>query len=90
MDIDADASELIENLPVSVRQLVEISNAVSADAKVIIMDEPSSALNAHDTETLFSLIDKLKSENHGIVYISHRMEEIEQLADRITILRDGK
>jgi ribose transport system ATP-binding protein len=90
LNIDVGAGELIENLPVSVRQLIEIANAVSADAKVIIMDEPSSALNAHDAEILFMLIEKLKKENRGIVYISHRMEEIERLAERITILRDGK
>ncbi len=88
--IDVDAGELIERLPVSIRQLVEIAHAISTDAKVIIMDEPSSALNAHDAETLFRLIDKLKTENRGIVYISHRMEEIERLAERITVLRDGK
>lgn len=90
LGIDVDVDALIEDLPVSVRQLVEISNAVSADSKVIIMDEPSSALNAKDAERLFALIDQLKTENRGIVYITHRMEEIERLAERITILRDGK
>lgn len=90
LGIEVNADELIEDLPVSIRQLVEISNAISANSKVIIMDEPSSALNAKDAERLFSLIDKLKSENRGIVYISHRMEEIERLAERITVLRDGK
>lgn len=90
LDINVDAGEMVENLPVSIRQLVEISNAVSANARVIIMDEPSSALNASDAEKLFSLINKLKLENRGIVYITHRMEEIERLAERITILRDGK
>lgn len=90
LGIDVDVDVLIEDLPVSVRQLVEISNAVSAKSRVIIMDEPSSALNSKDAERLFLLIEKLKSENRGIIYISHRMEEIERLAERITILRDGK
>lgn len=90
LDINVDAGELVEDLPVSIRQLVEIAHAVSADARVIIMDEPSSALNAQDAEKLFSLIEQLKAENRGIVYITHRMEEIERLAERITILRDGK
>ena len=74
----------------SMRQLIEIAKAMSLNAKVIVMDEPSSALNAHDAEQLFRFIDQMKSKGMGIVYISHRMEEIERLADRITVLRDGK
>jgi ribose transport system ATP-binding protein len=88
--ITVDTRKLVEDLPISMRQLIEISRAISLDAKVIIMDEPSSALNTQDADRLFTLIDKLKSEGRGIVYITHRMEEIERLADRITILRDGK
>jgi ABC-type sugar transport system ATPase subunit len=88
--IEIDVQKRIEELPISMRQLIEISRAINMQAKVIIMDEPSSALNARDAETLFSLIDKLKHEGCGIVYITHRMEEIERLADRITVLRDGK
>lgn len=88
--IDVDVNKLVEDLPISMRQLIEIARAISLNAKVIIMDEPSSALNAEDAKRLFSLIDMLKSEGRGIVYISHRMEEIEHLADRITVLRDGK
>ncbi len=90
LDLNVDAMELVENLPMPMRQLIEIAKAVSLKAKVIVMDEPSSALNAHDAERLFSLIDTMKKSNYGIVYITHRMEEIERLADRITILRDGK
>ncbi|NMB55712.1 MAG: sugar ABC transporter ATP-binding protein [Leptolinea sp.] len=88
--IDLDVKKLVEDLPISMRQLIEISRAVSLNARVIIMDEPSSALNTQDAEHLFKLIDRLKAEGRGIVYISHRMEEIERLADRITVLRDGK
>lgn len=88
--IEVDVRKLVEDLPISTRQLIEIAHAISLNAKVIIMDEPSSALNAHDAQHLFSLIHSLKSEGRGIVYISHRMEEIEHLADRITVLRDGK
>jgi len=90
MGIHIDINEKIENIPISIQQLIEIAKAISINAKVIIMDEPSSALNAKDVEILFSLIDKLKIQGAGIVYISHRMEEIERLADRITVLRDGK
>lgn len=88
--IQLNVRTLVEDLPISMRQLIEISRAVSLNARVIIMDEPSSALNTQDAEHLFNLIDRLKVEGRGIVYISHRMEEIERLADRITVLRDGK
>lgn len=90
MGIQIDIDENIENLPISIQQLIEIAKAISINAQVIIMDEPSSALNTKDVERLFSLINKLKKQGAGIVYISHRMEEIERLADRITVLRDGK
>lgn len=90
MGIEVDIDTAIENCSISIQQLIEITKAVSIHAKVIVMDEPSSALNARDVETLYTLIDKLKSNGCGIVYISHRMEEIERLADRITVLRDGK
>ncbi len=90
MGIAVDIDEKIENIPISIQQLIEIAKAISINAQVIIMDEPSSALNTNDVEILFSLIDKLKKQGAGIVYISHRMEEIERLADRITVLRDGK
>ena len=88
--VDVDVDEMVENLPISTRQFVEITRAISLDAKVIVMDEPSSALNAEDAEKLFSLVDSLKAQGRGIVYITHRMEEITRLADRITVLRDGK
>jgi len=90
LNLKVDPTTLVNDLPMSMRQLIEIAKAVSLNAKVIIMDEPSSALNAHDAEQLFRLIDRLKSSSVGIVYISHRMEEIDRLADRITVLRDGK
>ena len=90
IDININVEELIEDFPISIRQLIEISKALSLNAKVIVMDEPSSALNTQGAEKLFKLIDKLKTQQCGIVYISHRMEEIERLADRITVLRDGK
>lgn len=90
MGIEVDIDTAVENCSISIQQLIEITKAVSIHAKVIVMDEPSSALNARDVETLYTLIDKLKSHGCGIVYISHRMEEIERLADRITVLRDGK
>jgi ABC-type sugar transport system ATPase subunit len=87
--LSLDIGSAVETLPISVQQLIEISKAVRLDAKVIIMDEPSSALNAKDAECLFAIIGRLKAQGRGIVYITHRMEEIRRLADRITVLRDG-
>ncbi|MGA2762381.1 MAG: sugar ABC transporter ATP-binding protein [Spirochaetia bacterium] len=88
--VNAGVTSLVEDLPISVQQLIEITKAIRLNARVIIMDEPSSALNAHDVETLFALVRQLKSENRGIIYITHRLEEIHKLADRITVLRDGR
>ncbi len=88
--LDADAHQFVEKLPVATQQLIEIAKALGQDARVIIMDEPTSALNAPEVEKLFLLIDQLKRQGRGIVYITHKMEEIEQIADRITVLRDGR
>jgi len=88
--LDVDPNAIVEDLPISVQQLIEIAKAIRLDAKVIIMDEPSSALNSQDVKTLFTIVDQLKRRNHGIVYITHRMEEITRIADRITVLRDGR
>jgi len=88
--LNISAYDMIEDLPISMQQLIEIAKAISIKAKVIIMDEPSSSLNNKDVEILFALIKKLKEQNCGIVYISHKMDEIERLADRITVLRDGE
>jgi ribose transport system ATP-binding protein len=88
--LDVAARQLVERLPVATQQLIEIAKALGQDAKVIVMDEPTSALNAPEVEKLFFLINQLKKQGRGIVYITHKMEEIEQIADRITVLRDGR
>src|SRR6185437_3123169 len=72
------------------KQLVEIARALATAASVIVMDEPTAVLSHKESEELFRIIAELKAKGIAIVYISHRMEEIERLADRITILRDGK
>lgn len=87
--LETDPQELVENLPLAAQQLVEIAKALSTNARVLVMDEPTSALSAADVNRLFALIGDLRSQGHAILYITHKMEEIERLADRITVLRDG-
>ena len=79
----------MEELSVGQQQMVEIAKALMADAKVIIMDEPTAALTQSETRVLFEVANGLREKGVSIVYISHRMEEIFELCDRITILRDG-
>lgn len=90
LNIEIDPETVVGDLPVSKQQMVEIAKALSSDAKVLIMDEPTSALTSKEIEDLFVIIHKLKNEGCGIVYISHRLEELEHIVDRVTILRDGE
>ncbi|PIJ50576.1 galactose/methyl galactoside ABC transporter ATP-binding protein MglA [Erwinia sp. OLTSP20] len=90
LDIDIDPRDKVANLSVSQMQMVEIAKAFSYDAKIVIMDEPTSSLTEKEVNHLFTIIRKLKARGCGIVYISHKMEEIFQLCDEITILRDGQ
>lgn len=90
LGIKLDAKLLVGDLTVAKQQMVEIAKALSFDARVLIMDEPTSALTDTEVETLFSLIESLRTNGTGIVYISHRMEELKRLADRVTVLRDGE
>lgn len=88
--IDLDVRTQAKNLSIAEMQLIEIAKAISNHAKVIIMDEPTSALSDKESEMLFKIIYDLKSKGVAIIYISHKLEEIFQIADRITVLRDGK
>lgn len=89
LDIRLNPRQLVGELTVAEQQMVEIAKALSFNAKVLIMDEPTSALTDSETETLFVLIEQLRASGTGIVYISHRMDELRRLADRVTVLRDG-
>lgn len=82
--------ELVSGLTIGMQQMVEIMRAVSVKAKIVVMDEPTSSLSEHETEILFETIERLKKMDVGIIYISHRMNEIFRVAKRITVLRDGK
>ncbi len=90
LDIDINPREKVGNLSVSQMQMIEIAKAFSYDAKIVIMDEPTSSLTEKEVNHLFTIIRKLKERGCGIVYISHKMEEIFQLCDEITVLRDGQ
>ncbi|MBQ9990556.1 MAG: sugar ABC transporter ATP-binding protein [Lachnospiraceae bacterium] len=83
-------NDIVENLSVAQMQMVEILKALACDAKLIIMDEPTASLSSHESELLFNIIHQLRERGVGIVYISHRLEEVFNLSDRITVLRDGK
>ena len=90
LDIDINPRERMENLSVSKRQMIEIAKAVSYKAKIIVFDEPTSSLNESEAEKLFGIIKMLKERGCGIVYISHKMDEILKISDEITVMRDGK
>ena len=89
LNLDIDPDIPVRNLPVPKQQMVEICKTLSMDAKIIIMDEPTSALSEKEIEDLFRVITQLKAEGRGIIYISHRLEELSRIVDRCTILRDG-
>ena len=87
---DIDADRLVESLSMPEQQLVEIAKAVGTHARILIMDEPTASLSDREVERLFDVIARLRAEGAGIIYISHRLEEVLQLADRVTVLRDGR
>lgn len=90
LDIDIDPKEKVAKLSVSQMQMIEIAKAFSYNAKIVIMDEPTSSLSEKEVDHLFKIIDKLKNRGCGIIYISHKMDEIFKICDEVTILRDGK
>ena len=90
LGISMKSTELAGDLKVSEQQMVEIAKALSQDAKVLIMDEPTSALSRKEIEDLFRVIRKLRDEGRGIIYISHRLDELRAIVDKVSILRDGE
>ncbi len=90
LDLSVDPRTRMEDLSVSIRQMIEIARAVSFRAKILVLDEPTSSLNEEEVEHLFRVIEKLKESGCGIIYISHKMEEILRIADDVTVMRDGK
>jgi ribose transport system ATP-binding protein len=90
LEVEVDPKALVGDLGAGQRQLTEIAKAISQDARVLVLDEPSTALSITDVERLFAFLRKLKAKDVAIIYVSHRMDEIARIADRATILRDGR
>jgi len=90
MGLRVDPRAVVGGLTVAKQQMVEIAKALSHESRVLIMDEPTAALNAAEAAELFNIIRELKARGVGIVYISHKLEEIKQISDRVTVLRDGR
>lgn len=89
IELDADARTIVERLSLAEQQMVEIAKALSYESQIIIFDEPTSSLTGKETQTLFRIIRKLKAAGACIIYISHKFEEVFELCDRVTVLRDG-
>ncbi|MDN3685476.1 ATP-binding cassette domain-containing protein [Vibrio sinaloensis] len=90
LNVKHSSKTLLGELSLGEQQMVEIAKALSFESKVIIMDEPTDALTDTETESLFKVINELRDQDCGIVYISHRLKEIFEICDDITVLRDGK
>ena len=89
LHIDLKADQMVRDLTMGMQQLVEIIKVISADARIVVMDEPTSSLSQGEVEILFGIIRLLKQKGVGIIYISHRLEELFEITDRIVVLRDG-
>ncbi|TCS78075.1 monosaccharide ABC transporter ATP-binding protein (CUT2 family) [Muricomes intestini] len=90
LHIKINPKSLMKNLTVGYQQMVEIAKAIQQDAKILIMDEPSAPLTSAEVESMFEVVERLREEGISIIYISHRLEEIYRLSDRIVVLRDGE
>ena len=90
LGMDIDARELVMNLPIAKQQMVEITKAVSVNAKILVMDEPTSSISDREVENLFNIMRDLTNKGVGIIYISHKMSELEEICDRVTVMRDGE
>lgn len=88
--LEVSPSTIVNQLTIGKQQMVEIAKAISTDAKIIIMDEPTSSLTQHEAEQLFKVIEQLRDQGVAVIYISHRLGEVNRLADRVTVLRDGE
>ena len=90
LNLDLDPRVQVGSLGIGQQQLVEIAKALSQEARILVLDEPTAALTESEVETLFTILGKLKARGVGMIYISHKLDEVFQMSDRITVLRDGK
>jgi len=90
IDMDCPPTRVVSELTIGAQQMVEIAKALSINAKILIMDEPTSSLGQHDTNQLFKIVRELRDQGISIIYISHRLSEVEEIADRVMVLRDGR
>lgn len=89
LEINLDVTQPVSKLAVGTKQVVEIAKALSQDAKILILDEPTASLSSVEIESLFSFLEKLKEEGIGIIFVTHHLDEIMQICDRVTVIRDG-
>jgi erythritol transport system ATP-binding protein len=87
---DLDPDTLVADLPIGQQQLVEIGRVLLEDVRILIMDEPTSALSNHEVDVLFSVMDDLRREDVTVIYISHKLDEFRRIGDRVTVFRDGR
>jgi len=90
LDTPIDVTRPVDAYSIAVQQMVEIAKALSRDARIVVMDEPTSTLNDAETDRLFAIVERLRASGVAVIYISHKLEEIYRIADRIVVLRDGK
>src|SRR4051812_10561227 len=90
LDLDIDPRATVRSLNIALRQMVSIARCVSLGAKLVVLDEPTSSLTTHEVSTLFSVIRRLKADGVGVIYISHRFDELYTICDSVTVLHDGK
>jgi ribose transport system ATP-binding protein len=87
---DLDPERRVNQLALATRQIVEIARAVAVGCRVLVLDEPTSSLTTEDIQRLFALVRRLKQQGHAIIFISHFLEEVKEISDRFTVLRDGR
>ena len=90
LDLEVDVDAAVGALGYAERQLVMIARALASDARILVLDEPTASLEAREVDKLFDVIQALKREGVGLIYVSHRLDEVERIADRVTVLRDGR
>jgi len=90
LEVHIDPAALVRGLSMADQQLIEIAKALSTEARLLVLDEPTASLSLHETERLFAIVERLKSRGTSVLFVSHRLEEVFALCERATILRDGR